>query len=161
MSRRRGGFTVIELMAVVVVLAVLLTLAVPAFMDLLARQRLEGAANELSADLQYARSEAVSRQLDVALRTLADGSGYSITAASTPTPTLIKSVTLPDEVTVTDNTTLTYTGMRGIPNETSGGDLSITVSSTRTSGRMQVDNNAMGRVRLCSPGGSMKGYVTC
>lgn len=161
MSRRKGGFTVIELMAVVVVLAVLLTLAVPAFMDLLARRRLEGAANELSADLQYARSEAVSRQLDVALRTLADGGGYSITAASTPTPTLIKRVTLPDEVTVTENVALTYTGMRGIPNETSGGDLSITVSSTRTSGRMQVDNNAMGRVRLCSPGGSMKGYVTC
>ncbi len=161
MKRPGRGFTVIELMAVVVVLAVLLTLAVPAFLDLLARRRLEGVANELSADLHYARSEALTRQVDVALQTLADGSGYRITAATAPTATLIKRITLPDEVTLTDSFTLTYTAMRGIPLETSGGDLAITVSSSGTPGRMRIENNPMGRIRLCSPDGSMKGYVTC
>jgi type IV fimbrial biogenesis protein FimT len=161
MDRAMAGFTVIELMAVVVITAVLLVLAVPPFLDLLAKRRLEGVANELSVDLQYARSEAVSRQLDVALATLADGRGYSLTAATTPTATLIKSVALPDEVAVTGAVVLTYTGLRGIPNETSGGDQSITVSSTRTAARLRIDNNFMGRVRLCSPDGGVKGYAPC
>ncbi|MBA3588772.1 GspH/FimT family pseudopilin [Methylibium sp.] len=161
MNRVADGFTVIELMAVVLITAVLLTLAVPAFLDLLARRRLEGAANELSTDLHYARSEAVSRQLDVALTTLANGTGYEIAAASTPAPTEIKRVALPAELTVTGGVSLTYTGLRGIPLETSGGDESITVSSSRTAAQLQVDNNFMGRVRLCSPDGSFKGYAPC
>ncbi|MBA3623154.1 MAG: GspH/FimT family pseudopilin [Methylibium sp.] len=161
MNRAADGFTVIELMAVVLITAVLLTLAVPAFLDLLARRRLEGAANELSTDLHYARSEAVSRQLDVALTTLTNGTGYEITAASTPAPAEIKRVALPAELTVTGGVSLTYTGLRGIPLETSGGDESITVSSSRTAAQLQVDNNFMGRVRLCSPDGSFKGYAPC
>ncbi|MBA3597807.1 MAG: GspH/FimT family pseudopilin [Methylibium sp.] len=161
MNRAAGGFTVIELMAVVLITAVLLTLAVPAFLDLLARRRLEGAANELSTDLHYARSEAVSRQLDVALTTQAGGNGYTITVTSLPTSTLIKRVALPAELTVTGGVSLTYTGLRGIPLETSGGDESITVTSSRTAAQLQVDNNFMGRVRLCSPDGSFKGYAPC
>lgn len=165
MGRLAGGFTVIELMAVVVVTAVLITLAAPAFLDLLARRRLEGVANGLNADLQYARSEAVSRQQDVALVTLTNGTGYSIIAAPppppAPVPLPIKEVMLPGELRVTGDVTLTYTALRGIPNETSGADLSITVTSTRTPAQLQVDNNFMGRVRLCSPGGTLKGYTTC
>lgn len=161
MNRAAAGFTVIELMAVVLITAVLLTLAVPAFLDLLARRRLEGAANELSTDLHYARSEAVSRQLDVALITRASGKGYKITVTGLPTATEIKRVTLPAELTVTGGVSLTYTGLRGIPLETSGGDESITVSSSRTAAQLQVDNNFMGRVRLCSPDGSFKGYAIC
>ena len=81
--------------------------SVTAFLDLLARRRLEGAANELSTDLHYARSEAVSRQLDVALTTLPSGDGYTITVASVPMPE-IKRVTLPAEMRVTAGVTLTY-----------------------------------------------------
>lgn len=161
MRRATSGFTVIELMAVVLITAVLLTLAVPAFLDLLARRRLEGAANELSTDLHYARSEAVSRQLDVALTTLPGGTGYTITVASTPAPTEIKRVTLPAEMKLTGGVNLTYTGLRGIPKETGDDDESITLSSSRTSARLQVDNNFMGRVRLCSPDDSFRGYAAC
>ena len=73
----------------------------------------------------------------------------------------IKRVTLPAEMRVTAGVTLTYTGLRGIPPETSGGDESITVSSSRTAAKLQVDNNFMGRVRLCSPDGNFRGYATC
>lgn len=160
MSRAALGFTVIEMMTAVVVTGILLAMAIPAFLDLQARRRVEGVARELSTDLQYARTESVSRQLDVALATNSDGRGYTLTVMGA-TPTVIKSVTLPEDVSVTGDITLTYTALRGIPNETSSGDKSITVSSSRTGAQLRLDSNFMGRVRQCSPDGSFKGYATC
>ena len=57
----------IELMVVVVVLAVLLTVAVPSFEAVMNANRLAGASNELMASLQTARMEAVKRNARVAL----------------------------------------------------------------------------------------------
>jgi len=61
----RHGVTIIEMMVVVVVLAIILSLAVPSLRELLARQRVKGINAELVTDLQYARSEAVSRNREV------------------------------------------------------------------------------------------------
>ncbi len=72
-SRRPGGpapasgFTMIELMVVVVVLAVLLTVAVPSFEAVMNANRLAGASNELMASLQTARMEAVKRNARVGI----------------------------------------------------------------------------------------------
>lgn len=160
MSRVAAGFTVIEIMTAVVVTGILLAMAIPAFLDLQARRRVEGVASELGVDLQYARTESVSRQLDVALATRADGRGYTITVMGA-TPATIKAVSLPADVSITPDITLTYTALRGIPNETSGGDQSIAVSSSRTDAQLRLDSNFMGRVRQCSPGGSFRGYAPC
>jgi len=59
-ARRRQGLTLVELMVAVAVAAVLLTLAVPSFRDLILMQRLKSIHAELVTNLQYARSEAVS-----------------------------------------------------------------------------------------------------
>jgi type IV fimbrial biogenesis protein FimT len=71
MRRRhpQRGFTMVELMTVVVIAGVLLALAAPSFRDMLDRRRVEGRANEFLTDLQYARSEAVARNRNVELRT--------------------------------------------------------------------------------------------
>ena len=61
------GFTMIELMVVVVVLSVLLTVAVPSFEASMNANRLAGASNELMASLQTARMEAVKRNARVGL----------------------------------------------------------------------------------------------
>ena len=61
------GFTMIELMVVVVVMAVLLTVAVPSFEAVMNSNRLAGASNELMASLQAARMEAMKRNARVAL----------------------------------------------------------------------------------------------
>ena len=63
------GFTLIELMIVVTLVAVLISLTAPSFSRMLARGKLEGAASELVTDLQYARSEAVARNAQVAIYT--------------------------------------------------------------------------------------------
>ena len=56
--RHHYGFTLVELMIVVALVAILLALAAPSFRETIARNRLEGVAGELSTDFQYARSEA-------------------------------------------------------------------------------------------------------
>ena len=65
---QRRGFTLIELMVVVALVAIILVLAAPSFKDMLVMRRLRGASAELVTDVQFARSEAVSRQQGVVLR---------------------------------------------------------------------------------------------
>lgn len=60
-NARQRGFTLIELMVVVTILAVLASLAGPSFRDFIATQRIRNAASDLLADLMLARSEALRR----------------------------------------------------------------------------------------------------
>ncbi|GAB6195260.1 GspH/FimT family pseudopilin [Lysobacter xanthus] len=61
MRRNASGFTLVELVSAVAVLAIVLGLAAPAFGDLLARLRAQSAAAELTATLASARIHAVTR----------------------------------------------------------------------------------------------------
>lgn len=57
----RNGFTLIELLAVSAILAITLTLALPAFKDLHLRQKINGQANQLFSIIYLARAEAIKR----------------------------------------------------------------------------------------------------
>ncbi|WP_417660587.1 GspH/FimT family pseudopilin [Pseudomonas sp.] len=59
------GFTLIELMVTVAVLAIVITVAAPSFSNLLADNRASALANELQGALQLARSEAIKRRQNV------------------------------------------------------------------------------------------------
>ncbi|WP_296811383.1 GspH/FimT family pseudopilin [Methyloversatilis sp.] len=61
------GFTLIELMIVVALLAIISAFALPAFQTFIASNRLTSEANELLAGLNLARSEAVRTQRRVVL----------------------------------------------------------------------------------------------
>jgi type IV fimbrial biogenesis protein FimT len=62
-----NGFTLIELMIVVSILAVLASLAAPSMSKLIATQRLRSAAGDMHLALVKARSEAVKRNRDVTI----------------------------------------------------------------------------------------------
>lgn len=75
MERSPQGVTLTELLVVLSIVAILAVMAMPAFLQLMARHRLEGATEVLFGDLQLARLEAVRRDkpVTVAFQTSVDG----------------------------------------------------------------------------------------
>lgn len=63
-----SGFTIIELMVVVAIVAILATLAGPSFRDLIDGFRVRAATEELTNTIYYARSEAIKRGGFVSVR---------------------------------------------------------------------------------------------
>lgn len=64
---RTRGFTLLELMITVLVIAILTAIAWPSFRDFMHRNAVTAQANQILASLQYARNEAVSRRYPTGL----------------------------------------------------------------------------------------------
>ncbi|MGF6691050.1 type IV fimbrial biogenesis protein FimT [Metapseudomonas resinovorans] len=61
----RNGFTLIELMVVIAIVAILSSIGYPSFRELILNNRLTAQTNALLGTLQYARSEAVTQKREV------------------------------------------------------------------------------------------------
>ena len=174
------GFTLIELMVTVAVAAIVLSLAIPSFIGLLARKRVEGTFTELQTDLQLARSEAVARNTPVrvtfgsscyVLHSQPVGAGAtscSQTAASTigNLATQIKTTQLPaGSAVLTPQASLTlveFDPVRGTATwDGSGTDAQIVVSSASGPWQLRASMVVTGRVSTCSPSGSVRGFTSC
>lgn len=179
MKIRQHGFSIIEAMVVVAIVAILATVAVPSFIELIGKQRLKGAASVLYGDLQYARSEAVQRNIPVTvtftagnsatwcyiIHTVVTGTTCTCGASGSCTGSAVnlKNVSGADSSGVTMALALTG-GATEIPFEPRQGMATTSGNITLTGiNSLQVQNqvNLLGRVRLCSPGGAVSGYPSC
>lgn len=77
-ANRILGFTVIELVVTLAVALTLISLAFPSFRTLTQNSRMAAQVNDLIADLNYARSEAIKRRTAVTICTSSDGATCSV-----------------------------------------------------------------------------------
>lgn len=171
--RKGRGFTMVELAIVVALAAILLGLAAPSFINTLARKRMEGVAEVFGTDLQYARSEAVARNLEVRLTAVAANGCYIVYAkpdAATCTCTPAASCTAPATeiktvgfggtgTVIAANASFNFEPLRGMIADASSP--SLTFSSTRGPWQLTTSVTPFGRASTCSPSGSLKGYPSC
>lgn len=169
-TSRPGGFTLVELLVTLAVLAILLALAVPSFNDLIDRSRLTSAADTLYADLQFARSEAIRNNQNVVVG-FQSGSAWcygmvlgssacdcSVSNSAAANYCALKRVTAADfsHVSIPDAASITFaasqTGfdpVRGVALAAGAVTLQSTLGKQAT-----VSLALLGRVSLCSPAGS-------
>jgi type IV fimbrial biogenesis protein FimT len=85
MLTRQRGFTLIELMVVLVIAGIMLGIGVPSMRDFVASQRVKNTAFDFAAALLLARSEAVKRNTSVTLGQNGGGwqSGWSVKVGTT------------------------------------------------------------------------------
>lgn len=85
--KRQLGFTLIEAMVVVVILAILAGLATPSFRGIIASQRVRNAASDLLSDMMLARSEAIRRNTPVTISAVGSSwsNGWTVAIGTTET----------------------------------------------------------------------------
>lgn len=82
------GFTLVELVVTLAVLAILTTVAIPSFNNFMANQRVKSSAQGLFTSLNFARSEAIRRNGEVLVRISSnvDGPVWIVTPTATQDP---------------------------------------------------------------------------
>ena len=110
MTNRSAGFTLIELLIVIVVVGISLSLAVPSFQGMVARNTMATQVNDFLLAINLARSEAMRRGSPVSIQSADNGAtntdefgnGYCV------------QVGIPGATGFSNN--CTYTNMREMPN---------------------------------------------
>lgn len=161
-AMRTRGFTLVELMVVVAIVAVLATVAVPGFRDLLLNQRLAAAAHGFNSALSLARMEAIQRSQSVRVLALSGsdwGSGWSVLAGTEPPLEAVRSFEkLPQGVSV--DKALGDGFVQGLRYDSNGFSRRATSGAfgagcltlkAETGRRASIVVSGSGRARVCDP----------
>jgi type IV fimbrial biogenesis protein FimT len=114
----QSGFTLVELMVVIAVLAILATIAIPGFQGIVAQNRATSAANELQATLQFARSAAIAQSRQVTVRPTAGGDwggGWVVETVESPVVVLRESPALRPSVSLDGVAVLRFSSTGTLP----------------------------------------------
>jgi len=86
--KKAAGFTLVELMIVVGIVAIMAVLAFPLFSQQIMQDRVVTMANQLNSVYKYARSEAVKRDRDIKL--VVSGENWQVKASVDGVETVLK-----------------------------------------------------------------------
>jgi type IV fimbrial biogenesis protein FimT len=173
------GFSLVEFMVTVVVIAILAAAAFPSMTDFFDRKRVIGQAEAISNLIQFARSEAVkhptSASANLVSATFNPGPPWFVGLSSNGAAGCSDAATcvlneggtpVTRYLTATECTGCTMTSaaativfdLRGMV--TGGADEAITIQSPQGK-QLSITVSAIGRLSVCSPSGSVKGYPSC
>ena len=152
-----GGFTLVELMVTLVVLAVLVGVAQPAFVSLLRNIQVRNAAESVLSGVHRARAEAVGRNASVAFVLSADSS-WSINLVATATTIENRSAAdgsqnVTQTVTPNGSSTVTFNNLGVvIANADATAQLTqVEFSASSATRNLRVTIGVGGNVRMCDP----------
>lgn len=181
---RGSGFTLIEVMIVLVIMAVLMAIAVPSMRELIARQRVEGIAQELATDLRFLKSQQIQRRRTVGILFASNSTQtcYSLyivgpagddcdcsnTGGSVcPNPTSagssveIKTVSLPASSGVTLSASPDLLRLFGFNAMPMGGTMIQATVQSVLGGTIRISTNSLGAPVLCSVSGNSSSLPAC
>jgi len=149
-ARTSHGFTAIELMVTVAIVAILAALAGPSFTPLIERWRVRDAAETLTSTLYLARSEAIKRAGGITIDATGGwNTGWKITHTQNGVTTDIKVTAAPNKTSIaqSNSKTLLYVDRWGMLSESNGGAANAMDFVLFPEGKTQTDNAAL---RLCT-----------
>ncbi|OUS09944.1 hypothetical protein A9Q89_12260 [Gammaproteobacteria bacterium 53_120_T64] len=172
------GFTLIEAMIVIAIVAIVLSLAVPSFNDFFEKNRLKRAAEEVYGLITKARAEAVIRSVDMRVDVdagtwclgyeerpspfdppcnCANANSCTVDVAGTPVTQVVSGADF-SGVTITES----FAGVTFF-DTVKGTAGNGTVSLSAADWDLDVVVSNMGRVRICAPSSSQStmGYRAC
>lgn len=168
--RNQSGVTLIELMVTIAVLAILVTLAAPSFVDFAERSALRGAADNVVGVIAAAKEEAIKRDRWVRVDVKQVGSGFCVGAAMVADGTATTMdgcdcsaatcpvASYPEKARDLHRVTMTDGAGEGFVIDPKTGTLADfgdggeIVLGTSRGYAATIKINAMGRASICSPG---------
>lgn len=170
------GFTLVELMIAVAVLAILMAIAAPSFNNFFDKYRVKRAADTFSSFLINSKSEAIKRNKSVSAVITGTGATWCVGMTEAATcncstdgacridgvdrvisSTAFKGVQLLGPATASTPHVFEFKTNRGT---VAGTNNSVQLESAAGL-KLNVVVSQFGRIRLCSPGGSISGYPSC
>lgn len=113
LRRAQTGFTIIELMTVMVVVGILATIGAPNLREMMVRQRVRTVSSDVYASLVFTRSEAIKRNASVTLAPVTANdwtSGWTVTTVSGGTTVTLETKDAPASVTWSAPASIVFSG---------------------------------------------------
>lgn len=183
--KTQSGVSMVEVIIVMGIVGVMASLAFPSFSQMFARSRLRATAEQIRADLNVARSEAQKRNQTILMNFTinADNSWcYGLTTSASCNCTVTDAantsycfldrdaggVAIPSSVSSTNYRGIAFVGTPFTDHKITFNAVrpmlessSVTLVSSDASARMRIIASGLGRIRFCSPDGSLSGYPSC
>jgi type IV fimbrial biogenesis protein FimT len=158
---RYKGFTLIELMIVLAIIAVLVAISSPSFSDAAERKRLVSAAENISSDLEWAKVESIKRNDPITVD-LTSGVNGTWSYSFSDSDGVVRTTAAANygdyaNLSLTHNfgaDDFSFDPARATVDENG------TIALTSTNYDLNVVVSLLGRIRICSPSG-IAGYATC